>query len=198
VVVGQRLFNISTATDLGNKKWRFLHTAARPARHRDVVATHVNNEICTWVRPPRRSSSASASELNLERLYRAVSINTPSSSPVKRFTHTGNTLQPYTAVHIKGTGTIEQPHHYLDSHADRRPLGRLCGRSHRRGERIYEIDILNAAKPRSSTLTSTSPSIVYTAAQQSADFGSPPASVNIVIYQMSAIIGRGFASSATV
>lgn len=203
VVVGQEIIQYLTATDLGNKKWR-LSTLLRGRRGTEyAVATHVNNEICTWVTPTASVFvEASASEMNVERLYRAVSINTPFElAVVKRFTHTGNTLRPYTAVHIKGTRDgsnnltitwIRRTRiggHWAD-YVDV-PIGEAS--------ESYEIDILNAAKTAVlRTLTSTSSSVIYTAAQQTTDFGSPPASVNIVIYQMNAMIGRGFASSATV
>lgn len=47
------------------------------------------------------------------------------------------------------------------------------------------------------TLTSATPSVVYTAAQQTTDFGSPQAEVSFAIPQISAAVGRGFALRAT-
>ncbi|EDX78910.1 hypothetical protein BBAL3_67 [Brevundimonas sp. BAL3] len=47
------------------------------------------------------------------------------------------------------------------------------------------------------TLSVTTPTAIYTAAQQTADFGAPQASIAVRIYQMSATVGRGRAALAT-
>lgn len=62
---------------------------------------------------------------------------------------------------------------------------------------LYDVDILNAG--RTSVLRTfsglTTPLAVYLAAQIVADFGSPPAHVQVNIYQRSAAMGRGFAGA---
>jgi hypothetical protein len=60
----------------------------------------------------------------------------------------------------------------------------------------YEIDVLNGADVVR-TISVTSPSAVYTAAQQTADFGSAQPSVAVAVYQISATVGRGWPASAT-
>jgi len=63
----------------------------------------------------------------------------------------------------------------------------------------YEIDIMSGSTVKR-TLVSTSPSVVYTSAHQVADFGAalgPGDSLDIVIYQIAAVAGRGFAYSET-
>lgn len=42
------------------------------------------------------------------------------------------------------------------------------------------------------TLSASTPSAVYTSAQQTADFGSPQPTVYVKVYQLSAIVGRGY------
>jgi hypothetical protein len=64
----------------------------------------------------------------------------------------------------------------------------------------YEIDIIDAGSPGDAlrTLTSSTQSVTYTEAQQAADFGSPtPAGITVRIYQMSAAVGRGYPTEAT-
>lgn len=64
----------------------------------------------------------------------------------------------------------------------------------------YEIDILSDDSPPAvlRTLTSTTDSVTYTAAQQVTDFGSPvPSQILVRIYQMSASVGRGYPLEAT-
>lgn len=61
----------------------------------------------------------------------------------------------------------------------------------------YEIDILDG-EDVIRTLTASSQTVTYTAAQQAADFGSPtPTEITVRIYQLSAVVGRGYAAEAT-
>jgi hypothetical protein len=61
----------------------------------------------------------------------------------------------------------------------------------------YEVDILSGATVKR-TLATTAPSVVYSAAQQTADFGAAQASVAMRVYQMSATRGRGAPRDAVV
>jgi hypothetical protein len=59
----------------------------------------------------------------------------------------------------------------------------------------YEIDVLDGATVVR-TLTASSPSVVYSAADQQADFGAAQGSVDVMVYQMSEVVGRGVGRSA--
>jgi hypothetical protein len=61
----------------------------------------------------------------------------------------------------------------------------------------YEIDIMDG-ETVVRTLSSTSETVGYTAAQQTTDFGSAQASLDIKIYQISDTVGRGHAGEATI
>jgi len=61
----------------------------------------------------------------------------------------------------------------------------------------YEVDILDGATVRR-TVSVSSPSAVYTAAQQTSDFGSVQASVSLKVYQTNASFGRGAGRAAIV
>jgi hypothetical protein len=60
----------------------------------------------------------------------------------------------------------------------------------------YQVDIMNGGTPVRTIATST-PAVTYTAPEQTADFGSPQASVAVRIFQMSARVGRGLQAAAT-
>ena len=62
--------------------------------------------------------------------------------------------------------------------------------------RQCQIDILDGSTVKR-TLAVTAPAAAYTAAQQTADFGSPQPSVSCRIFQLSATYGRGTPRSAT-
>jgi hypothetical protein len=54
----------------------------------------------------------------------------------------------------------------------------------------YEVDILDGSEVKR-TLASATPSVIYTTAQQSSDFGAPQPSYVVRVYQLSATFGRG-------
>lgn len=60
----------------------------------------------------------------------------------------------------------------------------------------YEVDILDGSTVVRAIASST-PSISYTAAEQTADFGAPQASIAVRIHQLSAVVGRGYALEVT-
>lgn len=61
----------------------------------------------------------------------------------------------------------------------------------------YEVDILDGGTVVR-TIHATGPSASYSATEQSADFGSPQANVNVRIYQVGDLLGRGEPAEATV
>jgi hypothetical protein len=60
----------------------------------------------------------------------------------------------------------------------------------------YELEILSGASVVR-TLSASAPSALYASADETADFGTPQSSFDIRLYQMSAIVGRGFPAAAT-
>ena len=60
----------------------------------------------------------------------------------------------------------------------------------------YEVDILDGATVKR-TLAATAPSLTYTAAQQTADFGAPQSAIDVRVFQLSAVFGRGTPRPAT-
>jgi hypothetical protein len=61
----------------------------------------------------------------------------------------------------------------------------------------YEVDILDGTGQVVRPLSSTSPSVIYSAADQTTDFGSLQGAIAIAVHQLSASVGRGFAGRAT-
>jgi hypothetical protein len=60
----------------------------------------------------------------------------------------------------------------------------------------YEVRIISASTVLRSWRTS-SPSKTYTLAEQTNDFGSPPATLSLAIAQVSALVGLGDMATAT-
>ena len=61
----------------------------------------------------------------------------------------------------------------------------------------YEVDILSGSIVVRTIATAT-PGALYTAADQTADFGAPQASVTVRVHQMSAVLGRGAPREAVI
>lgn len=129
----------------------------------------------------------------------------------------GATLDSVTAVSFAGDGVALEPFSVVDVTGDR-SSGDLVISWVRRGRigtelagsgvdiplseetEAYEIDVLDGGSPETvlRTLTSSTQSVTYTDAQQTADFGSPvPDTITVRIYQMSASVGRGYPAEAT-
>lgn len=60
----------------------------------------------------------------------------------------------------------------------------------------YDIDVMNGAAVVR-TISVTAPSFAYSAANQTTDFGSVQASITFRIYQLSAVVGRGYPLEVT-
>lgn len=132
--------------------------------------------------------------IGLQRLYRAVTegadIDTASDVP---FTYRGVNLRPLPATAPVG---VRNGSGDLTASWTRRtrlsstwwwtgivaPVGETS--------ESYEVDVMSGTTVKR-TITSTTPSITYTAAQQTTDFGSAQASIKLRIYQLSTTVGRG-------
>jgi hypothetical protein len=62
----------------------------------------------------------------------------------------------------------------------------------------YEVEIMQGVTLKRTIIGLTTPTTIYTAAQQVTDFGSAQSSVLVNVYQLSAAVGRGYAGIATI
>ncbi len=62
----------------------------------------------------------------------------------------------------------------------------------------YEVEIMQGVTLKRTIIGLTTPTTIYTAAQQVTDFGSAQSSVLVNVYQLSAAVGRGYVGVATV
>jgi hypothetical protein len=114
------------------------------------------------------------------------------------FVNAGGGLKPWSPVHVNGTRNpagdltitwVRRTRYggwWLD-HADV-PLNEESER--------YEVDILDGATVVR-TLSAINPTVTYTGAEQTADFSAPQAAISVKVYQLSAVVGRGWPASAT-
>ena len=121
-----------------------------------------------------------------------------SSYVTQSFTFAARGLKPFSPVHVRGARTAGN---LLISWVRRTrsggdnwetldvPLGEES--------ELYEVDILDGTLVKR-TLSSSTPSVTYTVAQQVTDFGSAPTSVSVCVYQLNASYGRGTGRSAVI
>jgi hypothetical protein len=111
---------------------------------------------------------------------------------------TGRALRPYSVVSVEGTRdagdltlTWVRRSRVAQELADgvELPLGEAT--------EAYEIDVMDGVDVVR-TLTSATPTVAYTAAEQTTDFGSAQDPLTVRIYQMSSLVGRGIVAEATV
>lgn len=60
----------------------------------------------------------------------------------------------------------------------------------------YEVDVMSGSTVKR-TITSSTPTITYTSAQQVTDFGAAQSSITLRIYQLSGVVGRGYPLEVT-
>ena len=137
--------------------------------------------------------------LGVLRYYRAYSRNQSQAKTDLSFTCYMRNMKPYAPQCV--TGLRDGSDNLTISWIRRTRLGGewLDGGDASLGETTesYSIDIYDGSDIVR-TLTSSSQSVTYTAAQQTEDFGSPQAEVDVEVFQLSSVVGRGFGTSATV
>lgn len=136
---------------------------------------------------------------NASRLYKPVSrLESLDDTASQSFTNTGVGKRPYSPTHVAGTRDTSNN---LTVSWVRRSRLRSAGLAGPvplgEASEAYEVDILSGLTVVR-TISTTSPTVSYTAAQQTADGLTPGNPVSLRVYQISDVAGRGFPAAATV
>lgn len=137
-------------------------------------------------------------EIGASILYRATPVNTGQNSITEvSLIARSATLKPYSPVHIHG----ERDDSDLfitwvrrDRLADQTGVQSIVPLSESTED--YEIDVLDEDGAVRRTISVSTTAAVYTEEQQIADFGSAQSEISVVIYQISAQVGRGDGGAA--
>ena len=132
-------------------------------------------------------------------LYKGVSVGALIEDvTATAFTYTAENLKPFAPVH--GCGVRDGSGNLTLSWIRRTRVGGdwLDGTDVPLSEETesYELDIMDD-EVVVRTLTSSTATATYTAADQTTDFGAPQSTVTVRVYQLSAVAGRGAALQAT-
>jgi hypothetical protein len=201
LLVGQEIVQFADAEQLGPSEWR-LSKLLRGRRGTEwAMSTHQVGEVVLVLDPAMLTRVSSIDEVGLSRFYRAVSIGSDPSLPeAVSFTNEAASLKPYAPVHLRGSRSGEgdltitwvRRTRYSGEWRD------LVDVPLNEASEAYEIDALDGAGQVGRKLSVAAPSVVYTAADQTTDFGAPQSAIDVAVYQLSAAVGRGFAGRATV
>ena len=141
--------------------------------------------------------AATLASRNVPLSFRAVTFGQlPEAAFTESMTFTGRDKKPYAPVHV--AAALSGSDIVLTWVRRTRVGGALLDGTGdvplSEASEAYEVDILSG--PGGTVLRTltgiTSPAVTYTAAQIAADFGATPSSLSVVVYQLSAIVGRGF------
>jgi hypothetical protein len=201
LLVGQKIIQFVAAEQLGASEWR-LSTLLRGQRGTEwAMATHQVGEPVLVLDLTTLTRTSSLDEVGLARFYRAVSIGSDPSLPeAVAFTNEAASLKPYAPVHIRGTRnggedlivTWVRRTRFSGEWRD------LVDVPLNEASETYEVDVLDGGDQVVRMLSSTTTSVTYTATDQTTDFGAPQSAIDLVVYQLSAAVGRGFAGRAIV
>lgn len=195
------LVQFVNAEEISANRWR-LTTLLRGRRGTEhlVGTSEVNDYFVLVSGPGIVRLPLSTAQIGMSLTYRAVTNGTsPGSSSSQVFTGAGMALETFSPVHVRGERDSTEDLTITWIRRDRLHQTMRSGVElpNSEADESYSIDILDGSSVVR-TLTSSTPSVVYTAEDQTTDFGAPQSEVTVHIYQLSAIVGRGTPAEATI
>lgn len=201
-LLGDEIIQFQTATLIAENKYTLTNLMRGQLGTEDAVGTHEAGERFILLNTINQLN-ISFDTIGLSREFKPVTFGEAlEDTNAQSYTYTGANLKPYAPVNVVGTRdgssnltiTWNRRDRLLGAWRDNSEIG-LSEQEER-----YEVDILNGAGDTVlRTITGlTSPTASYSAAEQTTDFGSAQSSINVKIYQISAIVGRGKEGAASV
>jgi hypothetical protein len=199
-LIGDELVQFQNAELIGESTYKLTKLLRGRQGTEWAIAGHAVGDRFVLITPALYTTAIANNLIGRELYYKAVSVgNTLTTTDEEAFTYTGRNLKPFAPVHVEGNRdgssnlTINWKRRSRVDSEWRDGVGIPLGEE----SELYEVDILDGGNVVR-TIEITSPTASYTAAEQTTDFGSAQSSVDIKIYQMSAIVGRGYEAAATI
>jgi hypothetical protein len=201
LMVGSEVIQFRTATLLSVGVYR-LTGLLRGLRGTEWArSTHAANEPVALLSRASRIPLSNV-DLGVARFYKGVtSGRTTATAPTEALTVSGVSLKPYAPVDVRVMR--EAADVQITWQRRTRLASRLIGSlgiSVPLGEESerYAVEIYSGSTYATvvRTITTTTASLIYSEAEQIADFGTPPATIYLRVYQISATVGRGYAATA--
>jgi hypothetical protein len=204
-MLGDELIQYVNATQVDAITWT-LDTLLRGRRGTEwATGTHaIGDRFVVLDAATIRRVDMGLSQIGTTRYWKAVTFgHSLDQTPAVPFNNTGRGAKPYSVHCVMGSRDASDNltlTWYRRSRiggetfwntSEQVPLGEAS--------ELYSVDILDGpGGVVLRTLSTASESVTYTAAQQTLDGITPGAEVDVVVYQISATVGRGFANAAAV
>lgn len=204
IMIGAELVRFRTATFVSDGIYTLSGLLRGQKGTEWAMAGHTSSDVVVLIQTAgMRYVAIDLPSLSAERFYKGVtSGKSLASVSSESFTCEGVSLKPLAPVNVRRTvGTANQ----ITVTWDRRtrlactfvgaagisvPLGELT--------ESYEVDVvLISGSVLKRTITASSASAIYTAAMQTADGIGASTPIRFDVYQMSAVVGRGYVGSLT-
>lgn len=194
-LLGEEILQFMTATLVGPHTYQ-LSGLLRARRGTDwAMDSHVAGERFVLLGPEVTAVEVASDLLAVPRFYKAVSSGGLLDNVSEQsFTASAVNLKPFSPVHLVAEGKGDITLSWV--RRSRQAGGWTDGADVPLAEETeaYDIEIVvDGVIER--TLTSSTPSLVYTAAQQTADGVAGAGVVEARVYQRSAVVGRGYPAS---
>jgi hypothetical protein len=193
-LLGDEVIQFTTATLIEPGKYRLAGLLRGRLGTEWAISAHQAGERFVLIDGRLQKEAIAQDFFGISRLYKGVTIGQVMSDVAERaFAYEARSLKPYAPAHVvqsveaNADITIEWVRRTRIGGAWLNGVDAALGES----EESYEIDILDGGVVVRTLSTSTS-SLTYSEADQITDFGSAQSSVAGVIYQISAVVGRGY------
>jgi len=197
------IVQFATATQVSPTQWNLTRLLRGRRGTEHVMGSSVTGDAFVMVSTGDLVRQVlEQSQIGTSLKYKVVSLGLAYSSGIDQtFAGHGQALVPFSPIDLAGAIVSG------DIHLTWVRRGRL-GRTLMSGVDIplseateaYQVDILSGTSPETvkRTIAVTTQAAIYTAADQTTDFGAPvTTTLTIAVYQMSAIVGRGTPAIAT-
>lgn len=196
-LIGNEVIQFGRAVQMADGTWRLTHLLRGRRGTEWATASHVPGEHFMMLDGAVVAYDDTLDNVNRQVFWKGVTAGqNPLDADSQPFTNDGRALKPFSPVHIEGFRDNDQnltirwvrrsriPFKWGDG-AIEIPLGEALEQ--------YQIDILDDdGETVIKTVTTTTPTYVYPAADQIADFGTIKYFLKLKIYQISATVGRGY------
>ncbi len=200
-ILGNEIIQFKTATLVEPGKYTLGGLLRGRLGTEWAISSHAAGERFVLLNSAVSKQTIANTVIGLLRNYKPVTFNNTLSATVAQdFTYAGVALKPYSPVYV--SGARDGSGNVTISWIRRTRLGGdwQDGVDVPLNEvtELYEMDIMDGGDVVRTMTGLATPTAGYSAAEQTTDFGSPQSSVSVNIYQISAIIGRGYPATATI
>jgi len=198
IIVNGEIMQFATSTDLGEGVYELSDFVRGKRGTEGFIAAHAAGSDMLFINTTNlKRVEQAANILQVEQDYRAANFNEDMTGQTDlQFTNTGNSLRPYAPAHVRRRDEANG-----DITLSWLPRARQNGTWESGGDveltqasEQYEVDIFDGANLKRTLIVADAREVVYTSADQTTDFGGTPAhgAMTVRVYQIGAIIGRGF------